>query len=331
MKILLLQLKRIGDLVLTTPAIAAVREKFPRAEISLVVAPGNRELLPAIPGLDRGQTARDWPAIARQKFDHCIDFTHNDRSAALTFLSGARTRITSAHVKLQSKIRALAYNQFVPSGLGDLHTIDHYLSFLEPLGIHEPSSALRLEPTISALAQADRVLAENEIAGEFLLLHPGSARLEKFWQPERWSEILTFALEAGFPCIVTGGPSPLEQTHLEKIKGASRAPFLDLSGRIDLLALTALIKKARLLVTVDSAPAHLAAAMQTPQVVLYGPTNPLHWRPRATPALILQAGQPAPLTKFTPDHKPAPMNLISTPQVIDAMKALLATPRGAPL
>ena len=59
---------------------------------------------------------------------------------------------------------------------------------------------------------------------------------------------------------------------------------------------------------------HLAAAMQTPQVVLFGPTNPLHWRPRFTPALILQGDQPGPLTEFAPKQKRAAMNQISTEQ-----------------
>lgn len=334
MNILLLQLKRIGDLVLTTPAIAAVRAKFPEANISLVVSSSTRELLPAILGVDHTfvtRNAANWFTVARRKCDYCVDFTHSDRSAFLTVLSGARTRVTSDHTKLQSRLRALSYNRLVPSSLRDLHTVDHYLTLLTPLGIREAPPALQLHLSPLALAAADRILAENKISGDFLLLHPGSARIEKFWEVERWSEVIAAAARAGLPCVVTGAHSPLEQKHIAQIKAATREPFVDLSGRVDLLTLTALIKKARLLATVDSAPMHLAAATQTPQVVLFGPTNPLHWRPRGSPALILQAGQPAPLTEFSPDHKRAPMNLISTEQVIDGMKALLATPRGAPL
>ncbi|MDQ6623071.1 MAG: glycosyltransferase family 9 protein, partial [Verrucomicrobiota bacterium] len=85
--------------------------------------------------------------------------------------------------------------------------------------------------------------------------------------------------------------------------------------------------RARLLVTVDSAPMHFAAATQTPQVVLFGPTNPMHWHPRFTPALILQGDQPAPKTEFTSKQRAIPMNRTSTEQVIDAMEALLAAPR----
>jgi ADP-heptose:LPS heptosyltransferase len=74
---------------------------------------------------------------------------------------------------------------------------------------------------------------------------------------------------------------------------------------------------------------HFAAATQTPQVVLFGPTNPMHWYPRFTPAVILQGHQPTPLTEFAAKQKAVEMNRISTEQVIDAMEALLATPRDA--
>ena len=164
---------------------------------------------------------------------------------------------------------------------------------------------------------------------DYVVLHPGSARLEKFWEPDRWAGVIELAADHGLGCVITGGPSALEQTHIARIRSSTRRATVDLSAKIDLLTFAALIQKARLLTTVDSAPMHLAAATQTPQVVLFGPTNPLHWRPRSAPATILQAGQAAPLTEFSPKQKRVPMNQISTEQVIDAMKALLARPRAS--
>src|SRR5690242_4305959 len=102
MKILLLQLKRIGDLILTTPTIAGLRGQFPEAEVTLVVSTECADLLPAITGVDRILIARrnlrdiaSFLAVAGRRFDCCIDFTRNDRSALLAFLSGARKRIVS--------------------------------------------------------------------------------------------------------------------------------------------------------------------------------------------------------------------------------------------
>src|SRR5438477_11439241 len=146
MNVLLIQLKRIGDLILTTPAIAALREKFPDASISLVVSAAVKELLPAIAGVDkvyevRGKTddALDWIALSLGKFDYCLDFTRTDRSAFLTFLAGARKRITADHPQLRTKLRSRSYNELVDAPVGLLHTVDYHLPLLQAPGIAHPS------------------------------------------------------------------------------------------------------------------------------------------------------------------------------------------------
>jgi len=106
---------------------------------------------------------------------------------------------------------------------------------------------------------------------------------------------------------------------------------VDISGKVDLLTLAALIGQARLVVTVDTASMHLAAAMRTPQVVLFGPTNPFHWYPRESPALILQGDSPFPIREFVPKQPRLRMKLISTQAVIDAMNSLLSTPAAQAL
>lgn len=336
MNILLIQLKRIGDLILTTPAIAAVREKFPQAKITLIVAAGTRDLVPAIAGVDETLVARGtiadaakWFSLARRNFAYAFDFTRTDRSAFVTLLSRAQTRVVADHPLFRAQLRSRSYNKLLPLPIGEMHTVDYHLALLEPLGIRSSSRALRLELPAAALERADRILANaGLVPGGFLMLHPGSARLEKFWEPAGWAAVIERAADYDLKCIVTGARSALEQAHIREIRAHSRRHFVDLSGQVDLLTLTALIKRAKALTTVDSAPMHLAAAMQTPQVALFGPTNPLHWAPRFTPALVLQAGDDAPVTEFNRKRKPVPMNRLSTEQVIDAMKALLAAPQA---
>src|SRR6184192_2066253 len=141
-KILLLQLKRIGDLILTAPAIAALRKNYPDAHITLAVSNECAELLPAISNVDRVLIARRnlrdvamVSSVAGKRFDYCIDFTRNDRSAFLTLLSGAQRRVASYRVRDQSKTRGRAYTDFVRARLRDIHTIDYNLALLGPLGI----------------------------------------------------------------------------------------------------------------------------------------------------------------------------------------------------
>lgn len=339
MNILLIQLKRIGDLILTTPAITALREKFPQASISLVVSSAVKELLPAITGIDkvfevRGKTddALDWIALSLGKFDYCLDFTRNDRSSFLTFLSGARKRITSDHPNLRTKLRARSYNEFVEAPVGFLHTVDYHLGLLKPLGIENASRAIQLRLPEETTAKAEELLRTAQVGEAFVSFHPGSARAEKFWEPKRWAEVIDrCASETGMTCILTGGRSSMEQAQIAAITAATKSKPIDLSGKTNLLTLAALVRKARLLVTVDSAPMHFAAAWDTPQVVLFGPTNPFHWHPRSESAIVLLGGMDGPVTEFNPKQRAVAMNQISTEAVIDAMEALLSAPAARAL
>jgi ADP-heptose:LPS heptosyltransferase len=132
-------------------------------------------------------------------------------------------------------------------------------------------------------------------------------------------------------CVLTGGRSAVEQSQIAAIKKAARSKPLDFSGKTTLLTLAALVRRARLLVTVDSAPMHFAAAWNTPQVVLFGPTNPFHWHPRSENAIVLLGETDGPLTDFSPKQRAVSMNQISTKAVIDAMEALLSAPAARAL
>jgi predicted lipopolysaccharide heptosyltransferase III len=333
LKVLLIQVKRIGDLILTVPAIAALRKDFPEADVSLVVAHGSRDLLPAIPGVDHAFVARgrvtdvaQWFALAKAKFDYCLDFSRTDRSAFLTLLSGAKKRLTYSTIR-REPLRQLSYNEFVPSRVRFVHTIDHHLALLGPLGVHDSSRKIHLVLPTVAKNRAALVIAKHHLGDNFIVIHPGSARAEKFWMARRWAEVADrMIVLGGHRIVLTGGRSRLEQEHIARIKSNLHNRAVDLSGQLDLLGLAALLDRARLLATIDSAPMHLAGALGTSQVALFGPTNPFHWYPRASPAVILQAGNSGAPGDFLPKQPRHPMKEISTEAVIDAMQSLLSRP-----
>ncbi len=334
-KILLLQLKRIGDLILTTPAIAALRQNFPDAHLTLVVSNECAELLPAISGVDRILIARrnlrdmaPFSSVAAARFDYCVDFTRNDRSALLTLLSQAKRRVTSYRVRDQSRTRARVYTDLVEVRVRDMHTIDYNLALLGPLRVRAGSSTPYLVLPRAAHEKAKALRRHGKSAKPYIMVQPGSARREKMWDPARWAKVIEhFRSNNDIDLILTGGPSTDEQAHIEAITSRIRRKILNLSGKTDLLTLSALIAHAQLLVTVDSAPVHLAAAMHISQVILFGPTNPFHWRPRESPALILQGESGVPITDFVPVRPRFAMSEISTEAVISAMGSLL--PRRA--
>ena len=326
MRILVLQLKRIGDLILTTPALSALRAAHPSAHIALAVTPGGAPLLSAIDSissgivLGRGRGFAPWQQVLTGPWDLCLDFTGSDRSALAVAASRANERTTFSWVK-RAKVRALAYNRFTDSPVRERHTVDHYLDLVGATGASfEPHLAL----PESARVAADEILRASGIAGPFVLVHPGSARIEKYWLPDRWAEVIA---SLKMPCLITSGPDAFERGHAGRIKSEIRNQKAEIILPGDLLALAALIERAALVLSCDTAAVHFAAAFQRPQIALFGPTNPFHWRPRHDRALVLSAAHPdAPLTTFTPRMKGAPMERISTALVIDAIASLIPKP-----
>lgn len=333
MRILVLQLKRIGDLILTTPALWALRQNFPKAHLALAVEAGSREMLPAIDYVDdtlvyerRGENGRMWRHLLLRHYDVCLDFTGTDRSALCGVLSKARRRVTFEWVQ-RSRFRHVFYNEFVGSSVRENHTVDHYLHLLRALQVPIRAGApivLRLPEW--APRKARQLLAEAGLGdgAPFILVHPGTARPEKYWPATRWAEVIRWC-EANLqmPCVLSGSDDGHEQNQITLITEAyPEIAARDISGRLDLLTLAALTQQASLVLTVDSAPMHLAGAFGTPQVALFGPTNPFHWRPRHDRAIILQSHGPTSPPEFRPQHPGGPMTEISTQNAIDAIVAL---------
>ena len=348
MRVLALQLKRIGDLALTTPALHAL--KTAGAHVTLVVHEGTAALLPLLDGTtdatlvyrSGGGNGPLWRRLWRGPFDACVDFTGRDRSALLTLAARAGTRVVARPALRRGRWRRLCYNAVADAPVRSRHTVDHYLNHLAPLGLPLPAPdddaptgpVLRLPP--GAAARADAVLAAHGIGArdEFVVVHPGSARAEKYWLPERWAEMITHCQQTpGRRCVLTGGRNdPTEDRHLDQIRAALAArgeTCADLAGQLDLVTLAAVLARTGLFLGVDSGPMHLAAAWRRPQVVLFGPTNPFHWRPRHPGCLVLRAGHgDAPLRTFAERSPGGALDLISTRAVIDCIR--LCAPVSAP-
>lgn len=339
MRVLALQLKRIGDLVLTTPALRAL--KSAGAHVTLVLTDGTAALLPMLEDAvdtplvyrSRGGNGALWRRIWHDRFDACVDFTGRDRSALLTLVSGAKTRVVARPALRRGRWRRAFYNAVADAPVRSRHTVDHYLDHLAPLGLTPPDDPLagpmlRLPP--EAVRRADEILAAHGVgaAEEFIVVHPGSARVEKYWLPERWAEIIAFCqTEFNRRCVLTGGSGdPTEDAHLARLRAALAARgerCVDLAGQLDLVTLTAVLARASLFLGVDSGPMHLAAAWRRPQIVLFGPTNPFHWRPRHPACQVLQAGHgEEPVRGFAERSPGGPLDLISTRAVINCIEGM---------
>jgi ADP-heptose:LPS heptosyltransferase len=291
-------------------------------------------LLPALPQIDArvfsvaGAVGRLAAGPQPGASMRCWIFTGTDRSALATRLSRASTRATFSWVEKKA-LRKLAYQQFIASSVRDRHTIDHYgdlCTVVAETGFIVPAAPVLALPSPT-----------RQSPGRRIIIHPFTARPEKNWLPERWAAVLHHCLARGFDCLITGGASPGEQQHhagilrhVDQLASSSadakpRGKFTNLAGQTDLLGLASTIAASELVISCDTAAVHFAAAFQRPQIALFGPTNPFHWRPRHDRAVVLSAAQPhAPLTDFQPRMRGAPMEHLSTELVIRVTDSLLS-------
>jgi ADP-heptose:LPS heptosyltransferase len=327
-RLLILQLKRIGDGILTAPAVAALRARKPEAEIVAIAPEGFADLVDCFAGLDRvlpyrnaSLNAKVWAALIAGGWDECYDFTGNDRSALMTRLSRAKRRF--GYAKFARGWRKHAYTDLCDASVRDLHTVDFHLALIEQ-GAKSWEQRARNQTSSQLLNIPDSALSAvaPKLSSPFCIVHIGTAREEKFWPAERWAEAIGYLAQT-HQVILTGTNTGIERPHLDQLRAQLRVPVTDLTGQLSLVQLAALIGRCDLALGVDSMAMHLAAVFAKPLIVLFGPTNPYHWRPRHDKALVLVAGQDQPATLFEPRAKGAPMELISTQRVVEAIHRAL--------
>lgn len=340
-QILVIQIKRIGEVVLSSAVLDALRRTWPGARITLVLDQACEGLVGLLPHVDEVLTFRKglkangflYRRILTGTFDVCLDLTGTDRSAVFALASRARRRVAFSEAR-KGAVRGLVYQSFVSVSVEAGHMADQMLDLLKAVGVAAMGAKPVLKVPALALQRIGILLRECGVARDFVLVHPGSAEERKYWLPERWAEvILHFQHKHGLPCVLTGGADGFEQEHLRQIQtalavlgdGPLPLPLVILSGRLDLPLLTALVERARMTVSSDTAVVHIASAFERPQIVLYGPTNPYFWRPRHARSRVISAGSPGGvLTEFSPQAPTGAMADIQAGTVLETVDELLA-------
>ncbi|NOY00673.1 MAG: glycosyltransferase family 9 protein [Verrucomicrobia bacterium] len=335
-RILAIQTKRIGDLILTAPALSLLRRLHPNAHITLVTAGVAGQLASCIPGIDdhlnfdpRRLNLSLWGSLLTDSYDVSFDFNGTDRSVGMSLIAGAEIR--AAYSKRALKFpRNMIFTHTSSASLKKLHTIDHMIALLETIAIRpgEQRETLRLQVPQATQEQARKTLLDCGLGNNqsFAIIHPGTARSEKYWNASAWASVAEHLILAKkLQVVITGGNDAEESAHIESIKAHLTAKTLpqviDLSGKISLPITASIIEQSQVVLGVDTAAMHLASAFNKPQLVLFGPTNPYHWRPLHDQAHVLLAGHDKPLLNSDYEFKipEASMSLISEEQVIDTI------------
>ena len=281
-RILIIKPSSMGDIVHALPVLAALRDRYPRAHIAWVVKQQWAGLLKRAEGLDEvwpiESGLRGWlsmiPRLRAAEFDLAVDLQGLFRSAAMAWLAGCRTRIGFAYGREGS---SLFYTDRVPVRIKDMHAVDRYARVAAALGAKsERGPEFRFCVPPEDRDEVGRLLGQHGLsAGAAWIAVNVSARWPtKRWPPEFFAAAADRLQQEGLGRVVLiGGPD--EQADAQHMKNLMRTAPADLTGATTPELLPALLKSASLLLTNDSGPMHVAAAVGTPVVALFGPTSPM--------------------------------------------------------
>jgi len=297
---LVIKLRHHGDVLLASPVLTALKHAAPQCEIDALVYQETAPMLAGHPTLEKLHTIdRAWKhqglltqlseerrliaALRSRDYDLVIHLSVHRRGAWLTRLLRPRWSVAPRY---QGRFWAGSFTHFYPAqSHAHRHTVETNLDSLRVLG-YEPAEEDKRVILVPGEAAESRIAALLSLhglePGRYIHLHPASRWLFKCWPAEKFAQLCDALAPRGWPLVISAAPDPKEKALVTQILAQQRAPTtatLDLSGQLTLKELAALTARARLFVGVDSAPMHIAAAMGTPTVAIFGPSGDREWGP----------------------------------------------------
>lgn len=300
-RILVIRLDRLGDVILSTPVLQALREHYPHAFIAMMVRTACEDVVRGNPYLDEvvlydkeGQhhgimaTFRFALGLRRQKFDTALVLHPTRRSHWITFLARIPNRI-GYHRKA-----AFLLTQAIPHRKqeGSRHEAAYTLEMLKVFGIQPGKIRAFMPVRDDAIQRVNRLLVEASVnSGDSLVaIHPSASCISKRWMPERFAAVADrLSADCGVRiCVVAGEADRVYAGHMT---AAMKQPVIDLAGRLSVAELAAFLKRCRLLISNDSGPVHVAAAVGIPVVDIFGRNqsglSPQRWGPLGEGHIVL--------------------------------------------
>ncbi|TCV93502.1 putative lipopolysaccharide heptosyltransferase III [Biostraticola tofi] len=344
-RILIIKLRHHGDMLLTTPVINNLRHHYPDCEIDILLYKETEAILRAHPAIsvihaiDRAWKKQGFvfhlkqelgliKAIRRRRYDIVINLADQWRSAIITWASGAPCRIGYAFSKRRSAVWRQAHTHLVPTdNFGQLHTVEQNLAILAPLNlaIDNDRTSMHYSPSDDRVGREK--LAAAGVTGAYIVIQPTSRWRYKCWDDAKVAALIDGLGEYNLSIVLTAAPDKKERQMIDHIQSLSiGSDAVSLAGELTLPQLAAVIDHARLFIGVDSAPMHMAAALDTPCIALFGPTKLQHWRPWNENSTVIWAGDfaalPRPDTIDTNTHERY-LSAIPVESVLQAAKSYL--------
>lgn len=296
--VLVIRRRYLGDIVLLGPVFRNLRLHWPDAQITALTEAPYTGVLALNPDVNRALTfprrVFQWPAFLRAlraaRFTHVLDFDNTDKTALLTRVSGALIRVAFDRELIKFRYPSFyTHSARVANAFYDSHGItETYLQLLAPIGVPLASREVRLLPRATDLAAARRLAPRG---GKKILVHPGSRSAHRVWPADRFAAVcdqLQDKLQAQI--FLVGGPA--EQDLLQEIRSHAKSHLVAIERPLPVGEFAALVTQFSVFLCHDSGPMHVAAAVGTPVVALFGSQNATIWRPNGDRHTVLQTPLP---------------------------------------
>ena len=287
-RLLVIRTDRIGDMALTTPALAELRAHFRKAEIAVLAPAAPLEILREHPAVDRlvPLQGRRLPPDLVGRFDLVIDFTPDEALRGALLARRTRARLRAG---FRSAGRQACFSLRGARADGRKHIVDLNRELLESLGVPASGTGPALYLSDEERASAQARLASRGTAAPRVAVHPGGHHPSQRWSPERFAELITSLTErCGAACVVVAGPG--EGDLARRICAAT--PDAIPAGELSIREMMALFASCDLFVGNNSGPLHVAAALGVPTVSVMGPGDPLRFAPRGPADRVVRRDLP---------------------------------------
>lgn len=337
-KILVIKMRFHGDMLLTTPVISSLKHQYPDAEIDVLLYQDTLPILSenseinALYGMANKKSSGISKAcnfiklllvLRKNKYDLVVNLADQWMVSLLVRSIPAGTKISHQFSHRDSKYWRNSFTHLtIPEGE---HVVLNNLSVLKPLELKELKINLTMSYTADDWKNIDQRLLDLGVHSSYVVIQPTARQIFKCWDDEKFSEVIDALQSRGYQVVLTSGPSKEDLECVNNIANGCRTkPVIELAGKTTFPELGALIAHAALFIGVDSAPMHIAAAVNTPIVCLFGATNHIFWRPWADNAVQFWAGDyEAMPPRDELDRNKKYLSIIPASDVIKATEKLL--------
>jgi lipopolysaccharide heptosyltransferase I len=348
MNILIVKTSAIGDVTHTLPALNALRKHYPEARITWLVEEAAADIVRGHPALDRVLVSRRkyWAAEMRgdcsrflkacreiwafirtlraTRYDLLFDFQGLLKSGVLVWLAKADRKIGFGRGMDHAECSYVFLNERIPPVAMDTHALTREMALLQAIGVEAAEITFDLPITAGDRAAIEAILAGHDIDRQrpLIAINPQATWPTKLWFSERFAEVADRLLERGCAVVFTG--SPADRAEIDRILGMMRGRAANLAGETSLMSLAALYQVARVVVSTDTGPMHIAAAAGTPLVAIFGSTAPWRTGPWGQDHLVLRVDLAcSPCLKKNCPRNSECMRAISVEMVLAAVSEIL--------